>query len=1084
MLIDDHLGSNPFAIEIICDTFNISSINDSKILSREELQGKKSNLLQFLWIRFYGFRVIFRKFNDLLLTSVPKNVVTKLVDIEGDTTTALGGDDDETGHASSNTNDSSSSNSNNNGFFSKITKNLLPIFFSSNKTERQKINFMSNFLCNLNRQDSSQFELFRELSEISVGSKEFSQSELPKHTQNGNSKFIKLPEDPSSSIQMTKDQGIELHILFKRWDIRALNASNIMFETIFKDEEQYSKYISSREWKASKLIFLPSSDKHLERPPSVDDYPDENFELNCTEDIISVLYNFINYFNQWSSFLKASQYIYNNRKTHKDLERYLSSIISYNKGSKMNGGPSNIPKHLLAEIETEISIRDVIALNMSANEFLKEGFLSKGGGFWGALNRNSKVDPDILHNFIEERVLGNSAKNRDHDHDGKKGIRDQKFWIPEPKQVDSMKFSTFNKWFSSEGKLQVTIPKARISIIMSDLSSISSKIIPVPDWMRPLLFTKSPNEALVGKISGLILEFDMNMLSDKISFYHRQTLINILRFETFENEFGLICGLFKKSGATGIEKNNLFNHSLMKIPSHAIKIFPITFLPSIKILEIGLSDKRVLSKRNQVKDHAFQDLIDTFTNQSFVEIENMNKLRLVDLEYNEIITNDCQQNKEKMKEKIGLSINIHQLFACTVFNDNKRQENTVIPGFCPNFNYHIIHDEYLPHFNLNSLEISGFNLYDLKSIWKIGNLVPYVTSNINSIISRSQKEEEILLVRSLMEMINISSKENMIYSIKLNKLKVSSRFPNTTNSNSRYSIRHLSLNKHNHDTLNTYKCLGCKINPNFRKKSNALNNNFELTTFKVNDNTDFKENNNKVVIEDIEKKVTRIISEILTSPEDFLQSLKTYRVMESSQSIFRGVTGLTLNSSFGNLASYDYEEEEINQISESLLYNEILRYLLQNEYFVEENVSFTGIQIWISTLSFQIWTSTKNLSLEMEGLILSMLANNIQVVNHNDHETLMLKIQQTMKNEPNNKKELRNIIRKEKEQALEFFNLKNISFYSFENQMDLNLSKISMNIFPAIMTLINGYELLIFPKKSTLIDLKRTFENIKSFNQK
>ncbi|KAH8581734.1 uncharacterized protein ELE39_001864 [Cryptosporidium sp. chipmunk genotype I] len=1103
MLIDDHLGPNPFAIEILTDSFYISSVDDSKTLSQEELQGKKSSLLQFLWIRFYGFRVIFRKFDDLLLTSVPKNVVTKLVDIEGDTTTALGGDDDETGPSGSNIDDSSSSNNNQDGFFSKIAKNLLPIFFSSDKSERQKMSFMSNFLCRLNKQDSSQFELFREFTEISVGSKEFSHTELPKHTQNGNSKFIKLPEDPSCSIQMTKDQGVELHILFKRWDIRALNASSTMFGTIFKDEEQYNRYISSREWKASKLIFLPSSEKHLERPPSVEDFPDETFEITCTEDIVSVLYNFINYFNQWSSFLKASQYVYSNRKTHEDLERYLSSIISYNKGSKKNGGPSNIPKQLLTEIETEISIRDVIALNMSANEFLKDGFSSKGSGFWEALNRNSKVDPSVLHSFVVEKVLGNSTQDRDHDHGQKKGTQDQKFWIPESKQVDSMKFSTFNKWFSSEGKLQVTIPKARISIIMSDASSISSKITPVPDWMRPLLFTKSTNEGLVGKISGLIFEFDMNMLSDKISFYHRQTLMNISRLEIFENEFGLVCGLLNKSKAKCSEKNSFMNNSLMKIPSHAIKIFPITFLPSVRVLEIGVEDRNFLQNysRNQssyfggqAKDHAFQDHIETFTNKSFEEISGMNRLRLVDLDYNEIDLNDKKKGQEKMKAKVGISFRVHQLFGCTVFSDSKRQENTPIPGFCPDFSYYLIQDEYLPHFNLNSLEISGFNLHDLKSIWKIGNLVPHVTSNINSIISRSHKEEEILLVKSLMEMINTSSKDNMIYSIRLNQFKISSRFPNTINSNSRYSIRNLSLNKHLHDALSISKCLGCNIDPRVEIRPSVLDNNFGITTFKVDD-TDLSGFNRRVE-EKMEKKVTRIISEILLSPENFLQSLKTYRVMESSQSIFRGVTGLTLNSSFGNLASYDYEEEEVNQISESLLYNEILRYLLQNEYFVEENVSFTGIQIWISGLSFQIWTSSRNLSLEMEGLILSMLANNVQVVSHDkrrddsidDHETLLLKIQETEKNGEVSKKDLRkdknrNENRGEKEQVLEFFILKSVSFQLFENQVDFNLSRISLNVFPAVMTLINGYELLIFPKKSCIIDLKRIFENIKSFNK-
>ncbi|KAJ1606660.1 hypothetical protein OIY81_3145, partial [Cryptosporidium canis] len=78
VLIDDHLGPSPFAIDISSDSFFITSANDPGVLSEEELRGKESHLLQFLWIRFYGFRAVFRRSDHPLLASVPKNVVTKL----------------------------------------------------------------------------------------------------------------------------------------------------------------------------------------------------------------------------------------------------------------------------------------------------------------------------------------------------------------------------------------------------------------------------------------------------------------------------------------------------------------------------------------------------------------------------------------------------------------------------------------------------------------------------------------------------------------------------------------------------------------------------------------------------------------------------------------------------------------------------------------------------------------------------------------------------------------------------------------------------------------------------------------------
>ncbi|KAJ1609385.1 hypothetical protein OJ252_2257 [Cryptosporidium canis] len=1075
VLIDDHLGPSPFAIDISSDSFFITSANDPGVLSEEELRGKESHLLQFLWIRFYGFRAVFRRSDHPLLASVPKNVVTKLVDIEGDATTALGVEEDEDeeeeeegeeregGGLGPDRHESSPPGRERSGFFSRLIGSLVQ-FFSPDKSEGQKINLLSSFLCSLNGQSSSQFEILRELSEIPVGSRDYSSAELPRHSQNGNSRFIRLPDDPSGCIQVTKDQGIEFHILFKRWDIRALNAPSCMFGSVFEDERQCREYISSREWKASKLIFLPSSDRYLKRPPSTETLADETFELTCTEDVVSVLYNFINYLSQWSAFLKASQYVYSNRKTHKELEEYLSSLVRCNGGSRRNGGPSSIPKQLLSEMETEISIRDVIALHMSADEFLKEGFSSKGGGFWRAFGRSPGVDAEALHRFVLERVLG--GRTWEKFAEAKSVTRDKEVWIPDSKEIDCMKFSTFGRWFSSEGRLQVVIPKGRVSVVMSDLSSISSKASPVPDWMRSLLQERSPGEGVLGRMSGLIFEFDLNMLADKISFYHRQTSMKIFRLEILEGEFGLACG---QLGRGRSRPESTGGHgSLMRTASHVMRAFPLTFLPGARVLEVGAGCcSRHGLEAGHGRDCGFEDCMDTFVGRAS---RRASRLRLVDIDDNEVGVGEPGRDGER-RPGVGLMLSIHQLFGRVILRDIKVPNDTVIPGFCPGFDYSIMDDEYLPHFNSNSVEISDLVLHDFKGIWRVASLVPNVTSNILSIISRSSRTSEAHLVRSLMEMISISAKDNALYSLSLQGVRVSSRYPNTTNTASRYSTRHLSLDKHLHDARSHPGCLACRLAPGGRRRWPGARTEsppeLGLTTFRVG-GQDLR-SPDRCSAETLDKKVARIVSEILVSPDDFLQSLKTYRVMESSQSIFRGLTGLTLNSSFGNLASCEYEykceDEETGQVSESLLYNEILRYLLQNDYFIEENVSFTGIQIGLSSLCLQTRVGRGTLFLEMKGLSLCMLANQPEESARDPgRDGLGFSERQ----------------RKEEERRLEFLWMDGLSVQLSERQLDLSLSGVSVNVFPAIMTAINGYELLVFPKRSQ-VDLGRMFRNVSSF---
>ncbi|KAF7457543.1 putative integral membrane protein [Cryptosporidium felis] len=1040
LLMDDYLGPEPFALEILSDSFCISSPSDQGVLSEEELQGKKSNLLQFLWIRFYGLRAIFRRFDGMLLTSVPKNVVTKLVDIEGDA--AHLGEEGENSGSSSNGVQGAPPEEAQEGFLSKLGRNVLPFLFSSETSEAQKIGILNSVLCGMGAREPSQMEYLRELTEISTGSREFSAAEAPRHTQNGNSRFVKLPEDPAGSVQITRDEGVELHILFKRWDIRALNAPNSMFGSLFEDDSRKSEYISSRDWKTSKLIFLPSSERYLRRPPSQEEAsPSEPFELKCTEEVVSVLYNFVNYLNQWSAFLKASQYIYNNRIPLRQLEEYLSSLVSLNRGCKMNGGPSKIPKQLLAEMESEISIRDLIALHMSADKFLRENS-SIRGGLWGVLKRSPEVDPELLRKFVAERAL-----RRDPSRDSSPDWKDSG-----PPEIEERKLSTFGKWFSSEGRLQVSIPKARLSVILSEVSSISSKVSTFPDWMRPLLARSSSGESLLGKIPGLVLELDLNLVTNKISFYHRLTTLALRNLRVFEHEFGLVCAQIKRSG--GPERENA---SLIRIPSHATKISAIPFLPSFKIAEIGCE-----AESPELREGAFE--VETFSNRRFESRAAGPKLKLEFLDSGS--SGEPARSSTHLPEnpvtsgQTGILFKVHQLFGCTAFKKKGKALKTPIPGFSSDFEYCVIKDDHLSHFNLNSLEVSDFVLFDFQGFWKLGNLVPNVTSNINSIISRSHKEEEIRLVRSLITMIKTAAGSNPFFSVKIQNLRIASGFPSCCASPSKYSTRHLYLQS--------------PIQTSWTQESLRIPE-LGLSTFRV---ASRDERRKETSVQDrLENKVPKIISEILASPEDFLLSLKTYRVMESSQSLFKGLAGFTMNSSIGNLTSFDFDEEEANRLAESLLYNEILRYLLQNNYFVEESVSVIGVELGLNSFSASAEMISKAISLQIKGLSLSMLANRPGTKNPADGTGRKTRPEECLREASGTDFEAE--LEAEK---LEVFLLEELSLSFSEKQAQILLSRVSSSLFPAVLTLVNGYELLIFPKRNS-INLAKMFDCISSFRK-
>ncbi|KAK6590870.1 hypothetical protein RS030_111877 [Cryptosporidium xiaoi] len=1054
--LDDTFGPKPFCIEILCDSMNISSPNDGNILSEEELKGKKQNLLEFMWIRFYSLRIIYRIFDQLLLKSVPKNVITKILDIGSDSKQNSEEMSDELRH------DENISSKNDNGFISKTLKNILPFIFSSENTETQKLSFLNNFLCNLNNDDASRMEYVKELTEFSNTSKEFDYKDYPKHTQNGNSKFIKLPEGLSNTIQLTTDNGLELHILFKRWDIRSLNAPHELFDGIFRDSEDYVDYISSREWKCSKLIILPSTDKFTNIIPSEDDIKHlEPLSVICTTDFIASFYNFINYFNQWSTFLKSCQYIYNNRKTINKMEEYLKIVILSNQGNSSHIGLSKIPKQVLTDLETYVSIRDIVSIHMSANEFLND-YSSVSKGFFNIFNKANDINSNAVHEFILKKVIKKMNSCCDD-------------LITDKSNIEFDSFSTFKKWFSSENKLQISLPSVKLSLVLSDLSSIFDNIDIVPEWMKYIIINniKCNNiEDIIGKISSLTLSFGINFITDKELFYNRSTYLYFSHFEICKSEVSLINSFVRRN------KSFYFEKQLQRIPYSSVYFIPLNFLPCFKIIEIDNKNDYLVVNNS----------IDIFNGGNTNKKEDDSKLKLIDIDNNKVKINRFNHTKlnidEYFKKIKGFKVEIKQLFASISFDYN---------GFNPNFTSFKIDIDDCKNinsmnncYNYLSLNISEISIYDLKSIWIIGSLIPNVTTNIGSILFRSNNDIEKKIVKSLFTMINSVTKINSTMSFEFENIKIKSKYPINLNSPSHYTTEHLCV-RHFHGQSDVNSCLCCylesdrisdvEMSKNTKFIVNGENNSeLSLYTFKVGHrNTDYYKHdkcsstNSLNLIKDkfIGLKINRIVTDIISSPNDLINSLKTFRVMESSQSIFKGFTGF-MNSSIGNILSFDCDDDEINQMTESLLYNDILIYLLQNEYFLEENTTYNGVEILINNVLINVTVQKSGYSFDMKNDSIKILTTNTnlngEVINNNnnangctnlsDHNNLNVKV----------------------------ISLCDLKIKYSTKDFYILIKKLNINMFPGILYLLNGYELLIFPNKFKF-NLKQILANFSSIRK-
>ncbi|KAL7068755.1 hypothetical protein ACR3K2_07970 [Cryptosporidium serpentis] len=1027
-IIDDDIGDSPFTFEIFADTLKISSPYKSLDLCEQEKDGLNSNLLQFLWIRFYGFRIIYKKFNECLLCSISKNI-TPSKQYEDNLTVDV---------------------ENNNKSLLSFLQSFIPFIRSDNQYSNEKLSALDYLccsfgirsplkelnICNNNKENmgSVSFENST-IGDINKGKRASSTMNLfnPKHTQNGNSKFIDIPDNCSHAIELTPDAGIEMHILFKRWDIRALKAPISMFPLSCKTQEDVINFISSCKWKVSKLIFLPKSNLYIgSQPPNTEVGSNSPIELTFTVDALNALFNFINYINEWTSFLKAIQAIYYNRKTRAQMESYLVSMINANRQNYTISGISNFSASLLSSLEDELPINDIIALQVAANYYVREKLVSLHQ-LWIPCSSIKEISLLSVQEFLNEL----ETRDKDISNLSNNGSYNK---VEYSRQGD---ISTFKHWFDFDSALEVAVPNIKCNILLTAIDDMDTNIRPFPSWMKSLIVCNLNSGAfkqkfvnLLGICSTIVIDGTIYMIANKITFCHRKINIRLGNFSIYEREIGLISVRANLNETTldidGIyldKKHEQQNFkSLQKFTSIVVTSINLDFLPCFRILNI---ESVPIVKMN-------------------TKVNNWNSYLIPNFVYKD---DDSNRNNRHISNYI--SIKLHQFYSSADLTHMRNQLSQSSSGFLIQDNYVVNEESNGYGFNYIYIKVPNLNISNIKSIWRLSNILPLCKSKIGHLLMRCKKTYETDLIRSLFTMMQVITKQNEKITINLRCLTISSLFPpdetfTTFSAADLFYIREKQIFPINLDNIHetqTYKNL-------LKNKDLNLNNNnqnADFALFKVESYVKAPKLDNEIVeyVEDtntsgicpnnLENKVLRIISDICSRPNFFINNLKSYHIMESSQSVCKDD-----NKVFWSMEDLKIPFDTLDS-SESLLYNDILQYFVQNGYIIELSTCMSGCKLLFEHLFMEI-------SFSDISLVVSLRHLGISSISSSKLEMYILDI-----------KDL-------------FLRYKGLT-------LDLKLICIQINLTPISVALLSGYEFLIFPMQG-VTDLPKLFAKLASFSDK
>ncbi|OII73512.1 hypothetical protein cand_003370, partial [Cryptosporidium andersoni] len=1026
-IMDDDIGDSPFTFEILADTLKINSPYNSLDLRKQEKDGLNSNLFQFLWIRFYGFRIIYKKFSEYLLCSISKNI-TPSKQYEDNLTVEV---------------------ENNNKSLLSFLQNLIPFIRSDNQYSNEKLSALDYLCCsfgirsplkelnihngNKKNVESVSFENST-IGDINKGKKTSSTMNLfnPKHTQNGNSKFIDIPDNCLHAIELTPDIGIEMHILFQRWDIRALKAPISMFPLSYETQEDVINFISSCKWKVSKLIFLPKSNLYTgSQPPNTKVGSNSPLELTFTIDALNALFNFINYINEWTSFLKAIQAIYYNRKTRTQMESYLVSMINANMQNYTISGISNFSASLLSSLEDELPINDIISLHVAANYYVKEKLASLHQ-LWIPCSNIEEISLLSVQEFLNEL----ETKNKDISNLSNNGSYNKVEYF---RHGD---ISTFKHWFDFDSGLEVAIPNIRCNILLTAIDDMDANIRPFPSWIKSLIVcnlnsgvSKQKIVNLLGICSTIVIDGTIYMMSNKITFCHREINIKLGNFSIYEREIGLIS-VRANLNRTTLDIDEIYldkKHeqqdfkSLQKFTSIVLNSINLDFLPCFRILNI---DSVPIAKVN-------------------TKANNWNSYLIPDFVYT-----DDNSNRNNRHISNFISIRLHQFYSSVDLTHMRNQLLRNSLGSLIQDNY-VVNKESNGHgFNYIYIGIPNLNISSIKAMWRLSNIFPLCKSKIGHLLKRCKKTYETDLIRSLFAMIKVITKQNEKITINLRCLTISSLFPpdetfTTFSVADLFYIKEKQISSTNLDNIREtqmYKDL-------LKNKDLSLNNNqsADFALFKVESCVKVPRLDNEIVehIEDtntseiypdnLENKVLMIIGDICSRPNFFINNLKSYHIMESSQSVCKDD-----NKVFWSMEDLKIPFDTLDS-SESLLYNDILQYFLQNGYIIELSTCMSGCKLLLEHLFMEILFSDISLVVSLRHLgISSILSNRL--------EMYILDIRDL------------------------FLHYKGLTM-----DLKLRLICIQINLTPISVALLSGYDFLIFPMQG-VTDLPKLFAKLASFS--
>ncbi|ETB62439.1 hypothetical protein YYC_01011 [Plasmodium yoelii 17X] len=612
VFFDNYIHKNPFTLEVFIKSFKIDELNKYKVkLTEEEKKNIKKNLLINIWIRLIGLQIIFKEYKKSIRYRKQRKKTNQ--NNSHNTKITKGKIKDELFLTANEDKIDESTDSVRNSVTSKLKRkktNLIDedgmvkyLSFSDydiddrikegyikKKVKKKKYNFN-----NYNKKEDENGENINKEFEIKkkILSKILDEKQKKRKLKKANYNF-EIPKH-NSGFRITPNDGLDLHVIFKKYDIKSLNELN--------DDLKYFKNVE-----LSFLNHNKDSNKNNDNYDykNDDEYINQSlFCYNCTSNNTNINTDIDNNVNTLLSNNNVDTNKYYNKYNYRDK----SDSLDYDKIMELNfknDTPpmfSNINNHKSLDICFTTSSLDAF---YNFIKYIELWFLYKGGctkvlnivpsiddciKYSEYLkirnNKNYKHDEYIekfiekfegscpIHLLIKLKVLSADCiyDNEYFNNNEKFGKREWKkllYNFIKNKKVNSSvtdeNLEKLGKWFSHDMLFNLVIPKINFTYVPIKFNHFNDSKIK----LNKCLLSYNIN------CSFLMKQEKLSTLKKKLTFYlhnlNIQSLFSFIAKASTKNK-NFISNKKKKYNFFFIKKLPIINYCLYNEPTYSYSNF-------------------------------------------------------------------------------------------------------------------------------------------------------------------------------------------------------------------------------------------------------------------------------------------------------------------------------------------------------------------------------------------------------------------------------------------------------------------------------------------------------------------------------